>query len=210
MHPPTPGERPRRRATGTPDATAAHVPFARAVSIVLHPFVVAPLLALAAEPRAARVRPTMVALAVLLVLVLPLALLTWRQVRRGAWTTVDASRPADRPVLFAVTAGALAALWLALGALAPGSATRGNVGGLLGLVALCAVVTRWVKLSLHLLVATLAVTVLHGRFPLASGALAGALPLLGWSRVALGRHRWREVIAGAALGVVAGVLLRAR
>ena len=37
--------------------------------------------------------------------------------------------------------------------------------------------------------------------------LAAVLPLLAWSRVALGRHRWIEVVLGAAIGAVTGLAI---
>ena len=37
--------------------------------------------------------------------------------------------------------------------------------------------------------------------------LAAALPVLGWSRVALGRHRWAEVVVGLLVGAGTGALL---
>jgi hypothetical protein len=200
---------------------------------VLHPFAVVPLLAFlaAAPPAAAGLAapgalpvlgvpgaPTAVAGTaagtvagvVVLLLVGPLGLLTWWQVRRGAWETVDASRPPDRPILFGVAVAALLALWLALLVLAPASPVAGSLPWVGALVVACAVLTRWIKLSLHMLVATLAAAVLLARAPTAGVVLLGALPALGWSRVALDRHRWSEVLVGTAVGALAGRLLLER
>ncbi len=128
--------------------------------------------------------------------------------RRGAWETVDASRPRDRPVLFGVALGALLALGLALAALAPASPVAAALPWVGALVVACALLTRWVKLSLHLLVAALAGVVLLARAPAVGAGLLARLPALGWSRVAVERHRWSEVVVGTAVGVLAGVLLR--
>lgn len=128
--------------------------------------------------------------------------------RRGAWETVDASRPRDRPLLFGVTLGALLALGLALAALAPTSPVAVAIPWVGALVVACALLTRWIKLSLHLLVAALAGVVLLARAPVVGVALLALLPALGWSRVALERHRWSEVLVGTTVGVLAGVLLR--
>lgn len=192
-------------------------PAARALSIGLHPFVVAPTLAVlaAAPPAGAGVvavstsAPTVrVGSAVALLLVVPLGVLTWWQVRCGAWETVDASRPRDRPILFGVTLGALLALGLALTALAPASPVTTALPWVGALVVGCAIMTRWIKLSLHQLVAALAGVVLLARAPVVGAGLLALLPALGWSRVALKRHRWSEVLVGTAVGALAGLVLR--
>ena len=166
---------------------------ARVLSIGLHPFAVAPALAvLTAPPRAGPgsaaaaadgLSAAVVGGAVVLLLVAPMGALTWWQVRRGVWETVDASRPRDRPVLFGVALGALLALGFVLALLAPTSPVTVALPWVGALVVSCGLVTRWVKLSLHLLVAALAA-------------------------VALRRHRWSEVLVGTAVGVLAGLLLR--
>jgi hypothetical protein len=193
-------------------------PIARVLSIGLHPFVVAPVLAfLVATPHAASRAtggpsalgaPTAVAAAVTLCLVGPLGALTWWQVRRGAWETVDASRPRDRPILFGVALGALLALGIALAVLAPTSPVAASLPWVGAIVVGCAVLTRWIKLSLHLLVAALAAVVLLARAPALGAGLLATLPALGWSRVALERHRWAEVFVGTIVGALAGLLLR--
>jgi hypothetical protein len=152
--------------------------------------------------------PTAVAAAVTLCLVGPLGALTWWQVRRGAWETVDASRPRDRPILFGVALGALLALGIALAVLAPTSPVAASLPWVGAIVVGCAVLTRWIKLSLHLLVAALAAVVLLARAPALGAGLLATLPALGWSRVALERHRWAEVFVGTIVGALAGLLLR--
>jgi hypothetical protein len=184
----------------------------------LHPFVVAPVLALlVTTPHEASGStggpsvlgaPAAVAGAVALLLVAPLGALTWWQVRRGAWETVDASRPSDRPLLFGVALAALLALGLALTVLAPTSAVAASLPWVGAIVVGCAGLTRWIKLSLHLLVAALAAVVLLARAPALGAVLLAALPALGWSRVALRRHRWSEVLVGTIAGALAGLLLR--
>jgi hypothetical protein len=149
-----------------------------------------------------------VAGAVVLLLVVPLGALTWWQVRRGAWETVDASRPRDRPVLFGVALAALLALGIALAVLAPASPVAASLPWVGAIVAACAVLTRRIKLSLHMLVAALAAVVLLARAPALGAALLAALPALGWSRVALDRHRWAEVLVGTVAGALSGLLLR--
>jgi hypothetical protein len=188
---------------------------ARALSIGLHPFVVAPVLAFlvgapGAGPRVAATATPALTVAVTVALVLggPLGVLTWWQLRRGAWETVDASRPRDRPVLFAVALAALLALRIALGVVAPTSPVVASLPWVGAMVVGCAVLARWIKLSLHMLVAALAAVVLLARVPTLGVVLLAALPALGWSRVALDRHRWSEVLVGTTAGALAGHLLR--
>lgn len=180
---------------------------ARWVSIVAHPFATTLLLAAAVEaPRGglAAARTTVVVAALF---VLPLTLLIARQVRRGAWGTVDASDPRERPVLFLAGAASLVALLAYFAWARPGSGLVSGTAGVLAMIALCAAVTPWLKVSLHLAAAALAATVLLQRGHPLGWLLAATLPLLGWSRVALGRHRWAEVAAGLVIGVCTGAVV---
>jgi putative transposase len=68
-------------------------------------------------------------------------------------------------------------------------------------------VTPWVKVSLHLATAALAAVVLLGRGLPLGWLLVAVLPVLAWSRVALGRHRWSEVAAGLVIGVATGTMV---
>jgi membrane-associated phospholipid phosphatase len=139
--------------------------------------------------------------------VLPLVLLTGRQVRRGAWETVDASRPHERPLLFAVGGAALCVLLAYLAVAHPGSPLLRGAAGVLAMLAVCAVITRWVKVSLHMATAALAASILLARGQPLGWLLALVLPLLAWSRIALGRHRWIEVALGLLIGAATGVLI---
>jgi len=181
---------------------------ARWVSILAHPFVTALVLAAAVETR--RVGPAAAARTVGLVgalFVLPVAALIARQVRRGAWGTVDASDPRERPILFLVGAAGLLALFGYFARVRAGTPLVAGSAGVLAMVVVCAAMTPWVKLSLHMAAAALAASVLLGRGIAIGWLLAAVLPMLGWSRVALGRHRWLEVALGAAVGACTGALI---
>jgi membrane-associated phospholipid phosphatase len=180
---------------------------ARWVSIVFHPFVTTLVLAGGVEMRRGPAAATRGVAAVAILFILPLALLTVRQVRSGAWATVDASHRRDRPVLYAVGGGALLALIGYLAVAHPGSPMLRGAAGTLGMLAACALATVWVKVSLHMAVAALAAAVLVTLGSPAGWVLLAAIPLLAWSRVALGRHRPIEVIVGGAIGAVSGILL---
>ena len=177
------------------------------MSIIAHPFVTALLLVGSVEAHRGATAAARSVAVVGLLFVLPLAVLTVRQVRRGAWTTVDASHPLERPVLFLVGIAGLAAV---LAYFAQASADAPLVRGaaaVLAMLALCALVTPWVKLSLHMAAAALTATVLLARGLPLGWPLAATLPVLGWSRVALGRHRWPEVALGLAVGASAGAFI---
>jgi hypothetical protein len=173
---------------------------ARWVSIVAHPFVTTLVLVAAVELRRGTLAAVRAVALVGLLFVAPVALLMVRQVRGGHWGHVDATDRRERPVLFAVGGACTLALLGYLALREPGSALlRGGVGTL-GMLALCALLTRWIKLSLHMAAAALAATtLLHIGSP-AGWPLAAVLPVLGWSRVALGRHSLAEVALGLAIG----------
>lgn len=177
---------------------------ARWISIVAHPFVTTLALAAAVESARGRGAALRTTAAVGALFVLPVAVLTARQVRRGAWSTVDASHPRERPILFLVGGAALLALLGYFAHAQPGSPLVRGTAGVLGMLALCAALTPWVKVSLHMAAAALAAGVLLGHGLLLGWAMAALLPALAWSRVALGRHRWREVVLGGIVGACTG------
>ena len=136
--------------------------------------------------------------------VVPVAILMFRQVRSGSWANVDASNRAERPILFKVAGGGLLLLIAVTMALRPASyVLRGSIGVLL-MLAVCAVATRWLKVSIHMAFAGLAATTLLIIGSPAGWALAAVTPILGWSRLALGRHGLAEVFAGLLIGIATG------
>ena len=180
---------------------------ARWVSIALHPFVMALVMAGALEVERGIAAAARTVAVVGALFVLPLAALTTRQVRRGAWGTVDASEPRERPVLFAVGAASLLVLLVYFARARPGSPFVAGTAGAVAMVGLCAILTPWLKVSLHLAAAALAASVLLGHGLPLGWLLTAALPVLAWSRVALGRHRWPEVLVGLTIGVCTGVVI---
>jgi membrane-associated phospholipid phosphatase len=181
---------------------------ARAVSVAAHPFVmVALMVGVGGARRDSAGQPLGGALLLALASIAPVALLIVRQVRRGRWGNVDASNVRERPILFVVALAAMAAV---LGWLLLTNPQSFLIRGLLvtgAMVALAAGITRWVKVSLHMAFAAMAATALTvARSPVGYVLLA-VVPVLAWSRVALGRHRWSEVLLGAALGALAAGVL---
>jgi hypothetical protein len=180
---------------------------ARWVSILAHPFVMVALLV--AVPAARRspggaVRPVLIILAATVV---PIAVLMVSKVRRGRWLNVDASRPSERPALFTVALGGLVA---ALSAVLYTDPRSFLVRGMLIVAAfllVAAVLTRWVKLSLHVAFAALAATTLSSIGSAVGYVLVAVIPVVFWSRIALERHRVHELVIGLVLGMLTGVAL---
>ena len=181
---------------------------ARWISVLGHPFVMVGLMVGVAAARSGPPRETLRAMAlVALVALVPVAALMWLQVRRGAWQNVDASNARERPPLFWVGGAALLVLLVYLRLRQPESfLIRGSVA-VLAMLGVCALATRWVKVSLHLAFAALAATSLLLLGSRVGWGLAAVLPAIGWSRLALGRHRPIELALGGAVGALTGVAL---
>ncbi|MGJ7901357.1 hypothetical protein [Lysobacter sp. 1R34A] len=178
---------------------------ARWTSIVLHPFAVF-------------IGLTMVSVRVLapqafwsaLCGVATAVLVSWAFVaqrrRGGHWTTVDASHPSERPLLYAVLLAVLAACWWWMRERA---APMGQ--GILAVAAMvvaAALLNRWIKLSLHMASLAFAAVSLCSLQPALAALAIALLPLLAWSRLKLARHSLAEVIGGTLLGAAFACGLR--
>ena len=183
---------------------------ARWISIVGHPFVLGTLLLLSGTlRREGLLGGSESALTVLGLTVVPLGLfMAWRY-RSGAWSTIDASRPRERPGMYVTALLLLGGLSILL-VRRPELAYIGRgIAGLIALLLIAFFLNRWVKTSLH--VASCALTgSLAATFdiPLAVFCFAG-LPLLAWARVRMGRHTAREVLVGIVLGLAVGLVVMA-
>jgi putative transposase len=140
--------------------------------------------------------------------ILPLAVLMALQVSRGAWTNVDASKRSERPALFGVGLAGLAVLLAYAFFFHPQSFLLRGAVGVVAMLAACAVVTPWLKVSLHMAFGTLATATLIFLGSSVGWVLLAAMPVLAWARVALQRHRLSEVAAGALAGVAAALAIR--
>jgi membrane-associated phospholipid phosphatase len=181
---------------------------ARWLSIVFHPFVmVGVMVGAAAAARQARGEAVRSVGVVMLFTIVPLAVLMWRQVRRGKWKNADASNRADRPMLYIVGGIALIALLAYLLLLRPQSFMVRGVVATFGMMAVCAGATRWIKVSLHMAFATLTAAALAlARSPIGYVLLL-ALPAIAWSRLTLRRHTPLEVTLGATIGGGAAIAM---
>ena len=180
---------------------------ARWVSIVAHPFVMTALLVAVAAAAQSSGSTAVPVLLVSLAIIIPLAVLMVRQVRRGRWANHDASNANERPVLFLVSMAGLAAAVAWLLRYDPESFLLRGLLVVAGFIVVAAVLTRWVKLSLHVAFAALTATALTLIGSSIGLALIPLVPVLAWARLVLTRHSLLEVLVGCALGVATGCAL---
>jgi uncharacterized membrane protein len=178
---------------------------ARWVSIVGHPFAMTIVMVFGTALHFSTPREALQTLLfVALIALVPVAVLMVRQVRSGSWTNVDASDRAERPLLFVVGIVALLVLIGAVLVFRPGSVLIRGAVGVLIMLAVCAVATRWVKVSLHMAFGALATTTLLSLGSPVGWVLLVVMPALAWSRLALKRHRPAEVALGLLVGIAFG------
>ena len=180
---------------------------ARWVSILAHPFVMTALLVAVAATRQSAASAVESVLLVTVAVVVPVAALMLRQVRRGRWSNVDASHASERPILFLVSMAGLAAALVWLVRYDPESFLIRGLIVVAMFIVVAAVLTRWIKLSLHVAFATLTATALSLIGSPAGWTLIILVPVVAWSRLVLTRHSLQEVAAGSVLGVITGCAL---
>lgn len=178
---------------------------ARAVSIFGHPMLVLPLAALAlAVSRGQGRMAAWMALGFTFFAALVMSY-SWWQVRRGRWAHVDASNKDERRSLnrFLVVALVVAAV------LAMRYGHNRELGLGLGLsaamIAVAMLTARWWKLSLHMAFVIFAATLLWSVAWWAGLAGFACAAAVAWSRLLLQRHVPRDLLAGAATGLLAGI-----
>ena len=183
---------------------------ARCVSWIGHPLVFISLsVAIIVVLRLANRAGVALLLTLLATVILPMTLLLFRGARSGRWSDADVSIHAERvrfyPRAIPISAMAVIGLWLLR---APAFALRGASVTLLLLI-VAALVNFRVKLSLHALFAFYCAIILFVVQPVV-GAIAFALAfLVFWSRLYLGRHDLLEMLVGASLGLLGGLVTAA-
>jgi membrane-associated phospholipid phosphatase len=197
-------------------------PVARVVSLIFHPIIL-PLVTLLALAYlawggsfarlngAALADAAYLTLAAAAITAVPVAALVVTQVLRGRWTDTDVSVRRQRYLLYPfgiVCMLATAAVFVLA------AAPQVTVRAALALAATNVVnglINFRYKVSAHATTASLCATLLWLATPLGDAMLLGgpmtaAALLVGWSRVALGRHTRGQVILGWGVGVVCGVI----
>jgi hypothetical protein len=182
---------------------------ARWVSIVCHPFAMSMIMVFGMASHFGTAREAFSSLLLVAIIALmPVAVLMVRQVRKGSWQNVDASNIEERPLLFAVGIVALAVLSVAVLVIKPGSHLVRGALCVLIMISACAVVTKWVKVSLHMAFGALATTTLVLLRSPAGWVLLTALPVLAWSRLTLRRHTVSEVTIGLLVGIASALVMQ--
>jgi membrane-associated phospholipid phosphatase len=183
------------------------IQIARWISIIGHPFTFVVLLVATASWKmhgeADALRTTGIIVAAMLV---PLGLFIWNRYSLGHWETVDASAPADRLALY--TAAFVLLIPVGIYFILQERSTE-MVRGLASvavLIGILACLNRWIKLSVHLALATFAAVIITRLNPIFGLALLLFLPFLAWSRLVLSRHTPTEIAGGFILGLIAATL----
>ena len=181
---------------------------ARFASILIHPVVVmtvAATVAGGASNDASGV--AWQALGATVVAAVLVMLYSARQARSGRWSHIDASQRHERSQLNRFASWMLLAFAAVLAAV---GTHRGIVAaiGLSGLIVFAGHLLRGrLKSSLHVAFAAFATGIVWPH-PVAFVGLLLATLVVAWSRFALRRHEVRELIVGAAIGLVCGVVFQ--
>jgi hypothetical protein len=185
----------------------SRIPFARVISIVGHPFVFVMLLLLLPFFTRGQLSALRLTAIVIVAALVPLGLFMRHRYTSGRWQTVDASARADRPVAY--LAGFAVLLPMSLYFLLhekSSSLFRGCVA-IAVMFGIAFALNRWIKFSGHLAFAAFTAVIL-GSIRFAYAVPVGLfIPLLGWSRLALQRHTFPEVIGGLFLGLIVAVIM---
>lgn len=183
-----------------------YIALARVVSILGHPLLMLPLavLALSAARDGAR-RDTLAIAAGFGVFAALVMAYAWWQVRRGRWGHVDASARSERVSLNRFLLAALACAALVAWISSMRELALGTVLSAL-LVAVAMLTSRYCKLSLHLAFAVYAAVLLWRIGWWIGASVLVFAALLAWSRLALQRHSPRDLVAGAAAGLITGAV----
>jgi membrane-associated phospholipid phosphatase len=184
------------------------------VSTVFHP-VVLPLVTLGAltyyAPGGTLARSLNWVAIALVLTVLPVGLLVLIQVLRGEWTDTDVSVRRQRYLLYPYGIVSLLAAALAFAILAaPGVAVRATLSAV-GTNVVNMLINLRYKVSAHATAAAMCAALLWLGMPNSAnvvwgGAVTAAALLVGWSRVALGRHTAGQVALGWIIGATAGTV----
>ncbi len=182
------------------------IAIARALSIAGHPLLLLPVTALVvAFASGGQPRQLWITAGALAMLAVAIQGWSWWQVGRGRWQHVDASQRHERKglnrFLLVLLAGAAACFAL----VSPQPPLALGLACAATMVAAGMLLAPWQKLSLHASFAVFSAALLWalGWAPLALG-LAFATTV-AWSRWVLGRHRRRELLAGAIAGASVGL-----
>lgn len=130
---------------------------------------------------------------------------SWRQVRRGRWQHVDASHRHERRGLNRFLLVLLVAAAVFFATVSPQPALALGLACAAAMIAAGVLLAPWLKLSLHASFAVFSAALLWALGPVALALGLAFAAAVAWSRWALGRHRRRELLAGALAGAAVGL-----
>jgi membrane-associated phospholipid phosphatase len=168
--------------------------FARILSIAGHPFILTPLMVAAATRNWV---PTAVVAAAT---ILPMLVLTLRNVRRGVWSDHDVSRREQRGGLYRAAFLLIALSALLLWLLDASPRMMHGFAAAAVMLALGLFGNRFLKISLHMMTAAFAAVTIIRLYPNTTYAIVPFVAAVAWSRRKLERHTWTEVVVGLAIG----------
>jgi membrane-associated phospholipid phosphatase len=181
--------------------------FARAVSIVGHPFVFVVLLLLMPFFLRGQLSALRIAGVVIVAALIPLGLFMRQRFTSGRWQTVDASARADRPAAYLAGFAAVLPLGLYFQFIEHSSVLFRSCVVVAAMFGAAFALNRWIKLSGHLAFAGFAALILGDIRLTYAVPMALFIPVLAWSRLALQRHTIKEVVGGFVLGIIAAAIL---
>jgi hypothetical protein len=167
---------------------------ARILSIAGHPFLLIPLMVAVATRNWI---PTAVVGAVT---ILPLLVITLRNVRRGVWSDHDVSSRDQRSGLYRAILPLLALSALLLWLLDGSPRMMRGFAAAAVMLAIGLLGNRFLKISLHMMFAAFCAVIIVRIHPSSVYAIVPFVAAIAWSRRKLERHTWAEVVVGLALG----------
>ncbi len=114
----------------------------------------------------------------------PLGLFIWNRYSSGHWETVDASAPKDRPALYTAAFVLLIPIGVYFGMREHSTEMVRGLAAVAILIGILAGLNRWIKLSVHMTLATFATIII---LRLAAGLGAGAAHVSSVSRLVASR-----------------------
>jgi hypothetical protein len=147
-----------------------------------------------------------ITLAVMLILTIPISIHNWRKTKSGSYSNFDVSDQKQRRAFYPIALGLLLVLVLTLWLMEVPKQVMIHtllVGGMVGLMAW---VNTRTKASLHAAIAMFIAINCYtlGAWP-GIGMTVFALSI-AWSRCAMGRHTFIEILLGLAFGLFFGLL----
>jgi membrane-associated phospholipid phosphatase len=185
--------------------TSGRTTLARWISRIIHP-VVFPLITLGivtyyADPSHSLVAAVRWVLLALALTTVPISLLVMYQVWRGHWSDLDVSVRRQRYTLYPFGLACMIALAVVFVVLRAPAIAVSATAAIVVANLVDGAVNLVYKVSAHATAAAMCATVLYvGAPPWAVPAALAAL-LVGWSRVALGRHTTGQVVLGWLVGI---------